>query len=71
MKNILVFTATYNENEVLKLSQIVDPNSPGILIGGISGGIGNSVQIHQVNFDRAHFGLTLMQDYNGHWTDVS
>lgn len=46
----MMANATYNKNEVLKLSQIVDPKSPGILIGGISGGIGNTVQIHQVNY---------------------
>lgn len=39
---------TRNINEVTKLSQIEDPNSPGILVGGIAGGIGNQVLIHQV-----------------------
>ena len=39
---------TRNYNEVTKLSQIEDPNSPGILVGGIAGGIGNQVLIHQV-----------------------
>jgi iron complex outermembrane receptor protein len=39
---------TRNFNEVTKLSQIQDPNSPGILVGGIAGGIGNQVLIHQV-----------------------
>ena len=39
---------TRNFNEVTKLSQIEDPNSPGILVGGIAGGIGNQVLIHQV-----------------------
>jgi TonB-dependent starch-binding outer membrane protein SusC len=40
--------ATRNINEVLKLSQIEDPNSPGIFVGGIAGGIGNTVQVHRV-----------------------
>jgi GTP pyrophosphokinase len=37
--------ATHNINQVTKLSQIQDPNSPGILVGGIAGGIGNQVLI--------------------------
>jgi TonB-dependent starch-binding outer membrane protein SusC len=42
--------ATHNINQVTKLSQIEDPNSPGILVGGIAGGIGNQVLIHQVAY---------------------
>lgn len=42
--------ATYNINQVLKLSQVNDSTSPGILVGGIAGGIGNNVQIHTVGF---------------------
>jgi TonB-linked SusC/RagA family outer membrane protein len=41
--------ATYNRNTVLKLSQIEDTNSVGILVGGIAGGIGNTVQVHSLN----------------------
>ena len=42
--------ATYNRNEVLNLTQVPDPDSPGIPVGGIAGGIGNNVQIHSVGF---------------------
>lgn len=42
--------ATYNVNEVLNLTQVADTTSPGIPVGGISGGIGNNVQIHTVGF---------------------
>ena len=40
--------ATLNTNEVTKLTQVADTGSVGILTGGISGGIGNNVQIHAV-----------------------
>mgnify|MGYP002126440658 CR=1 FL=1 len=43
----LLTNVSYNKNEVLKLAQVVDPKSPGILVGGISG-IGNTVQVHQL-----------------------
>lgn len=42
--------ATYNVNEVLNLTQVADTTSPGIPVGGISGGIGNNVQIHTVGY---------------------
>lgn len=41
---------TYNVNKVLNLTQVADTTSPGIPVGGISGGIGNNVQIHSVGF---------------------
>ena len=40
---------TYNENKVTKLSLIEDTTSIGIQVGGISGGIGNTVQVHSIN----------------------
>lgn len=40
--------AAYNINSVLQLAQIEDPNSPGVLVGGIAGGIGNTIQVHQI-----------------------
>ncbi|MFN5635512.1 MAG: SusC/RagA family TonB-linked outer membrane protein [Flavobacteriia bacterium] len=48
MRLDVMLNGTYNKNTVLKLSQVNDPNSPGILVGGISGGIGNTVQVHQL-----------------------
>jgi TonB-linked SusC/RagA family outer membrane protein len=49
MRLDLSANATYNRNTVLKLSQIEDTNSVGILVGGIAGGIGNTVQVHSLN----------------------
>ena len=39
----------YNQNRVTKLSLIEDTSSIGIQVGGIAGGIGNTVQIHSLN----------------------
>jgi len=39
---------TANQNRVTNLTQVVDTSQVGILTGGISGGIGNNVQIHAV-----------------------
>jgi TonB-linked SusC/RagA family outer membrane protein len=49
MRLDLSANATFNRNTVLKLSQIEDTNSVGILVGGIAGGIGNTVQVHSLN----------------------
>jgi iron complex outermembrane receptor protein len=42
--------ASRNINRVIKLSQLEDENSVGVQVGGISGGIGNTVQVHRVNY---------------------
>lgn len=42
--------ATYNVNEITNLTKTDDPNDPGILTGGIPGGIGNTAQIQTVGF---------------------
>ena len=39
----------YNQNRVTKLSLIEDTSSVGIQVGGIAGGLGNTVQIHSLN----------------------
>ena len=41
----LNFNGAYNTNEVIAIDRI---SNQGILTGGISGGVGNNVQIHQV-----------------------
>jgi TonB-dependent starch-binding outer membrane protein SusC len=41
---------TYNQNEITQLTASDDPNYPGYKVGGISGGVGNTVQIHSVGF---------------------
>ncbi|MCF8367848.1 MAG: TonB-dependent receptor [Bacteroidales bacterium] len=49
------FNATYNKNEITKLTAIDDPNYLGVYTGGISGGVGNNVQIHSVGYPASSF----------------
>lgn len=51
----LNFNATYNVNEITKLTATDDPNYLGVLIGNISGGVGNTVQIHSVGYPANSF----------------
>ena len=44
----LGFNAAYNKNKILSLTNDEDPNFIGIARGGISGGVGNTVQIISV-----------------------
>jgi len=44
----LNFNLTYNENKITNLTKVADPTFPGILVGGIAGGVGNTVQMHTV-----------------------
>jgi TonB-linked SusC/RagA family outer membrane protein len=44
------FNATYNHNELTKLTATDDPDYPGVYVGGIAGGVGNTVQIHSVGY---------------------
>jgi iron complex outermembrane receptor protein len=46
----LGFNFTWNESKITKLSTVSDPSSPGVIVGGISGGTGNKIQIHSVNY---------------------
>ena len=58
--------ATYNENKVTQLSRVADPKSPGVLVGGIGGGIGNTIQVHQVGYATfTYFVLDQQYDANG------
>lgn len=57
------FNAARNTNEVLAIDRISDQ---GILTGGISGGVGNNVQINQVGFPvRSFFVFQHKLDANG------
>lgn len=49
------FNATYNENEITRLTISEDPNYAGARFGGISGGTGNTIMIHSVGFNRGAF----------------
>lgn len=44
----LGFNATYNKNEITKLTANTDPSYAGVPTGGIQGGTGSSVQIHSI-----------------------
>jgi hypothetical protein len=67
MRLDLTANASHNINRVVKLSLIEDPASVGLLVGGISGGIGNTVQVHRVGNPTYSF-LVYEQRYdaNGH-----
>jgi iron complex outermembrane receptor protein len=47
--------ASYNENKITKLTATDDPTYPGVLTGGISGGVGNTIQIHSVGYPAYSF----------------
>ena len=53
----LGFNVTYQENEITKLTAFKSDNFEGNRVGGISGGTGNTVQIHSVGYNRAAFYL--------------
>ncbi|MDD5696327.1 MAG: SusC/RagA family TonB-linked outer membrane protein, partial [Bacteroidales bacterium] len=42
--------ATYQTSEITKLTATDDPNYLGVPTGGISGGVGNNIQIHSVGY---------------------
>jgi len=47
--------ATLNRNNITNLSLIPNPNYPGLATGGISGGIGQTIQIDQIGYPRNSF----------------
>ena len=46
---------TYNKNEITKLTAVDDPNYKGVLTGDISGGTGQTIQIHSVGYSTNTF----------------
>ena len=46
---------TVNDIEITNLSRVDDSNAVGVLVGGISGGIGSLVQVHTVGFSPFSF----------------
>jgi iron complex outermembrane receptor protein len=60
----LGFNATYNTNKITKLTAVDDPNYKGIYIGGFSGGVGNTIQIHSVGYPSYSF-YVQEQVYDG------
>lgn len=59
----LGFNLTFNKNVITNLTKVPDPTFPGILTGGISGGVGNTSQIHTVGYPVSTFYL-YNQVYN-------
>ncbi|MFO7852431.1 MAG: SusC/RagA family TonB-linked outer membrane protein [Bacteroidota bacterium] len=49
------FNLTYNENKITRLTQVDDPDYEGVMIGGISGAVGNTIQIHSVGHPHYSF----------------
>lgn len=49
------FNASYNENKITKLTATDDPNYLGVFTGGISGAVGNMIQIHSVGMPANSF----------------
>lgn len=57
---------TYNKNEVTKLTLVDNPDYTGVNTGGISGGVGNTVQKYIVGMPaRVFFLFTQVMDANG------
>ncbi|WP_421795709.1 SusC/RagA family TonB-linked outer membrane protein [Haliscomenobacter sp.] len=57
------FNLTFNQNEVTNLTKVPNPNYQGVQVGGISGGVGNTVQIHTVGYPTFSYFLN-QQVYN-------
>ena len=60
------FNATYNVNKITKLTATDDPDYLGEPTGGISGGVGNNIQIHSVGFPTySYFVFEQVYDNDG------
>jgi TonB-dependent starch-binding outer membrane protein SusC len=51
----VAFNITRNKNIITNLSKVPNPSFPGVLTGGIAGGVGNTVQIHTVGYPTNSF----------------
>ena len=51
----LGFNITLNKNEITKLTIAPDPNYPGNKYGGIAGGVGNTILINSVGYNKGSF----------------
>ena len=60
------FNATTYKNKITKLNISDDPNYPGVMVGGISGGVGNTVQIDKVGYPiNSFYVFQQVYDKNG------
>lgn len=60
---LLGFNATWNDSEITKLTAVDDPEYLGVQTGGISGGVGNNIQVHTVGYAPYSF-LVWQQVYD-------
>ena len=44
------YNVTFQKNEITKLTATDDPDYQGVFVGGISGAVGNTIQIHAVGY---------------------
>jgi iron complex outermembrane receptor protein len=44
------YNVSFNKNEITRLTATDDPNYKGVFVGGIGGGVGNTIQIHTVGY---------------------
>ena len=65
----LMFNATWLENEIKKLNAVDDPTSPGLATGGISGGVGNTIQTDKVGYPQSSF-LVYQQVYDNNGNPI-
>jgi TonB-dependent starch-binding outer membrane protein SusC len=49
------FNITVNDNKITKLTASEDSTYQGVLIGGISGAVGNTIQIHSVDYPASSY----------------
>ncbi|MDR9417347.1 SusC/RagA family TonB-linked outer membrane protein [Gracilimonas sp.] len=59
----LGFNMAKNSDEITKLTTVDDPDYIGVETGGISGGVGNTIQVHTVGYPRNSF-YVYEQVYN-------
>jgi iron complex outermembrane receptor protein len=62
--------ATLNRNKITNLSLVPNPNFPGLALGGISGGIGQTIQIDQIGYPQRTF-YTLQPVYGANGLPLS
>jgi TonB-linked SusC/RagA family outer membrane protein len=62
----LGFNASSNKNKITKLTATNNPDYLGVAVGGISGGVGNTVQMHSVGYPAYSFYVyQQVYDQNG------
>ncbi|WP_291910260.1 TonB-dependent receptor [Chitinophaga sp. CB10] len=60
------FNLTLNQNKITNLTAVTDPSFVGNLTGGITGGTGQSIQIHSVGYNTfAYYVYKQVYDANG------